>query len=209
MASRRPPNPESELAELFYANTLWLGPLSTGDAAWNVARYARRRGEIWEDDVAQKLIELSWGYPSFLRAMCEAYATLKILDEEKLTNHSAVRYRVKEFWADGPNVDMLEKAGLNKHPLLAGGLPHQFDTAGLTAKEHALLNYLRTHSGEVCVKDDLVSAIWPEDEIYEVGIRDDSLAQLVRRLRVKIEPDPSNPRFIHTVPGRGYRFTPE
>ncbi|HLE30620.1 MAG TPA: helix-turn-helix domain-containing protein [Anaerolineales bacterium] len=38
------------------------------------------------------------------------------------------------------------------------------------------------------------------------GVRDDSLAQLVRRLREKIEPDPANPRHIHTVPGRGYRF---
>jgi DNA-binding response OmpR family regulator len=29
---------------------------------------------------------------------------------------------------------------------------------------------------------------------------------LVRRLRIKIEPNPSDPRFIHTVPGRGYHF---
>jgi len=60
----------------------------------------------------------------------------------------------------------------------------------------------------VCEKDDLIRAVWPEDRIYEQGIRDDSLAQLVRRLREKIEPDPSNPRYIQTIPGRGYRFVP-
>jgi DNA-binding winged helix-turn-helix (wHTH) protein len=50
--------------------------------------------------------------------------------------------------------------------------------------------------------------VWPEDRVFERGVRDDSLAQLVRRLREKIEPDPSAPRFILTVPGRGYRFSP-
>jgi DNA-binding winged helix-turn-helix (wHTH) protein len=104
---------------------------------------------------------------------------------------------------------------LEGNPLLAGGKPAvwipqrgvaAFDSSILTAKENLLLNYLRLHPGEVCEKDDLIRAVWPEDRIYEHGIRDDSLAQLVRRLREKIESDPSQPRFIHTVPGRGYRF---
>jgi DNA-binding response OmpR family regulator len=51
-----------------------------------------------------------------------------------------------------------------------------------------------------------VHAVWPEDVIYEQGVRDESLAQLVRRLRVKIELDPNEPHFIHTIPGRGYMF---
>jgi DNA-binding response OmpR family regulator len=83
-----------------------------------------------------------------------------------------------------------------------------FDTNQLTAKEHLLWEYFNTHSSEVCEKDDLIRAVWREDRIYEQGIRDDSLAQLVRRLREKIEPDPSNPRYIQTIPGRGYRFVP-
>jgi two-component system response regulator SaeR len=70
-----------------------------------------------------------------------------------------------------------------------------------------LLEYFRVHPNQVCEKDELIRGVWPEDKIYERGIRDDSLAQLIRRLREKIEPDPSNPQRIHTVPGRGYRYS--
>jgi energy-coupling factor transporter ATP-binding protein EcfA2 len=79
-------------------------------------------------------------------------------------------------------------------------------SASLTAKEFDLLSYLVDNEGAICEKDVLIRAVWPEDKIYEEGIRDDSLAQLVRRLRTKIEPDPSNPTYLQTIAGRGYRF---
>ena len=62
--------------------------------------------------------------------------------------------------------------------------------------------FLRAHPGAVCLKDDLIRAVWPE-ETAAAGLRDDSLAQLVHRLRDKI-----GPRLIQTLPGRGYRFNP-
>jgi DNA-binding response OmpR family regulator len=71
-----------------------------------------------------------------------------------------------------------------------------------------LLQYFQAHPGQVCEKDALIGAVWAEDQVQMRGVRDDSLAQLVRRLREKIEADPAKPRFIHTVPGRGYRFVP-
>jgi len=76
----------------------------------------------------------------------------------------------------------------------------------LTAKEHTLLAFLLDHEDVICVKDELIRAVWTEDKIFEQGVRDDSLAQLVRRLRIKIEPDPSNPTYLQTIPGRGYRL---
>jgi DNA-binding winged helix-turn-helix (wHTH) protein len=76
----------------------------------------------------------------------------------------------------------------------------------LTAKEFELLSYLLNNEGTICEKDTLIRAVWPEDKVFEEGIRDDSLAQLVRRLRIKIEPDPSNPTYLQTIAGRGYRF---
>ncbi len=76
----------------------------------------------------------------------------------------------------------------------------------LTPKEHELLVYLLDNQNVICEKDELIRAVWTEDKVFEQGVCDDSLAQLVRRLRVKIEPDPSTPSFLLTIPGRGYRL---
>jgi hypothetical protein len=48
--------------------------------------------------------------------------------------------------------------------LLQIGRPASFDTSRLTAKEHLLLSYLQAHADGVCEKDDLIWAVWPEDQ---------------------------------------------
>ncbi len=207
-ATRHPLPPDNELAELFFGRQIWLGPLSPADAAWTVARYAERQNWDWPATTAQQLIELSGGYPALLRAVCEARAAGAALEAKAVAAHPAVRRRLEEFWADEPDEVELRAAGLDQIALLMGSRGPRFDTAQLTAKENLLLTYLSARPAQVCTKDDLVRAVWPEDRVYGRGVRDDSLAQLVRRLREKIEPDPATPRYVHTVAGRGYRFTP-
>ena len=75
----------------------------------------------------------------------------------------------------------------------------------LTRQEEMLLAYFLSHSGEVARKEEIIGAVWPDEEIFD-GIRDDRLAQLIKRLREKIEPVPARPIYIQTVRGRGYRF---
>jgi hypothetical protein len=209
LATRRPLDPHTELAELVYAHTLWLGPLSESDACWNVARYAQRRGVEWGAEVAAALIAVSRGYPALLRAACEACVEGAALDVQSLRAHPAVQRRAAEFWADQPSAEELRLSRLEGVPLLnRPSATPIFDTAHLTAKENLLLTYFLAHPSIVCEKDDLIRAVWPEEKVFEKGVRDDSLAQLIRRLREKIEPDPAAPTHIHTVPGRGYRFTP-
>ncbi len=214
-ATRRPLPTHNELSELFYAHLVWLGPLSEEDAGWNVTRYAERRGVRWDDSIAQKLIGASGAYPALLRAACEACADGAAPEANSLAAHPAVKRRVEEFWADNPTSEELRLSHLDveKIPLLKTGrarlLAPPFDTAQLTAKENLLLTYFLAHPNVVCEKDDLIRAVWPEDRVFERGVRDDSLAQIVRRLREKVEPDPAKPLHIHTVPGRGYRFTLE
>lgn len=221
-ATRRSLDPLTEIAELVFANTLWLGPLSEEDVAWNVQRYAARKGLTWGTEIARTMHTLSNGYPSLLRAVCEAYAAGCPLDLDALRNHPAITHRLAEFWADEPTPDMIAASGLDTNALLSPAsparfdyakpplnvLPFTFDPLQFSAKEQLLLEYLQTHANQVCDKDDVIRAIWPEDKIYTEGVRDDSLAQLVRRVRLKIEPDPSTPRHLHTVPGRGYLFKP-
>lgn len=211
---RRQIDPRTELAELFYGHTIWLGPLARSDALWSASRDSQRfaaPGDIgWSEADLARLVDLSWGYPALLRACCEACAAGCALELESLRQHPAVARRVEEFWADQPTPEQLRLARLEGHPLLNAprppDTPATVDAGRLTAKEHLLLAYLQAHAGQVCEKDDLVRAVWPEDVIFDQGVRDESLAQLVRRLRVKIEPDPGEPRYIQTVPGRGYLY---
>jgi DNA-binding response OmpR family regulator len=74
----------------------------------------------------------------------------------------------------------------------------------LTELENRLLGYLLLHAGHILTTQDLIDHVWGP-----AGGDRDMLRQLVRRLRAKIEPDPSNPVFIETVPGKGYGFRRE
>jgi len=73
----------------------------------------------------------------------------------------------------------------------------------LSAKEFALLVYLYERQGQVCSKDDIGQAVWPE---YQEGIYDYQIENLMRRLRSKIELDPANPQLLVTVRGLGYKL---
>jgi hypothetical protein len=73
----------------------------------------------------------------------------------------------------------------------------------LSPKEFALLAYLYEHSGQVCSKDDIANAVWPE---YQAGVYDYQVENLVRRLRSKLELDPANPQLLLTMRGLGYKL---
>ena len=212
-AARNPLPADNELVELFYANILWLGPLNESDSRWTVEQYMLRKSLRWNQATIQQLVTVSGKYPSLLRAVCEAHASGTALEENQLSSHPLVQRRLTEILADHPTELDLEHSGLAGNPLLAQmpafhSSAKPFDTTGMTAKEYLLLEYFRSHPNIVCDKDTLIQAVWPEDKIFTQGVRDDSLAQLVRRLRLKIEPDASNPSYIQTIPGRGYLFKP-
>ena len=72
---------------------------------------------------------------------------------------------------------------------------------GLTPKAFALLQYLVKHAGRLVTQDELLDAIWPgccvQPEVLKSQILD------IRRI---LQDDPKNPRFIETLPRRGYQF---
>lgn len=79
------------------------------------------------------------------------------------------------------------------------------EAINLTGLETRLLEYLLLYPGHILAMQDLASFVWGPG-----GGDRDMLRQLVRRVRTKIEPDPSHPTYIETVPGKGYglRTTP-
>jgi DNA-binding response OmpR family regulator len=74
----------------------------------------------------------------------------------------------------------------------------------LTAKEFELLWFLASHPRHVFSRDQLMARVWG----YEAAVDTGTVTVHVRRLREKIEADPSRPLHLHTVWGVGYRLDP-
>ena len=72
-----------------------------------------------------------------------------------------------------------------------------------TAKEFDLLAYLAQSPGRAFSREQLLRAVWDSSSAWQQA---SVVTEYVRRLRLKIEPDPQSPRWIHTVRGVGYRF---
>ncbi|WP_088187673.1 response regulator transcription factor [Desulfosporosinus sp. FKA] len=72
----------------------------------------------------------------------------------------------------------------------------------LTPKEFELLRVFAAHPGKVYSRDELLERIWG----YEYHGDTRTVDVHVRHLRLKIERDPSNPEYIETLRGIGYRF---
>lgn len=72
----------------------------------------------------------------------------------------------------------------------------------LTAKEFELLWFFARHPRQVFTRAQLLDAVWG----YEFYGDASTVTVHIRRLREKIEPDPSRPRYLHTVWGVGYKF---
>jgi two-component system response regulator RegX3 len=72
----------------------------------------------------------------------------------------------------------------------------------LPLKEFELLELLLRNSGRVLTRMQLIDRIWGADYVGDTK----TLDVHVKRLRAKIEPDPSNPRHLVTVRGLGYKF---
>src|SRR3984885_106301 len=66
-----------------------------------------------------------------------------------------------------------------------------------------LLVLLLARAGELVTREELQGQLWPEDTFVEF---DNSLNVAVRKLREALRDDADNPRFLETVPRRGYRF---
>lgn len=72
----------------------------------------------------------------------------------------------------------------------------------LTIKEYDLLNTLASHPDRVFTKEELFEKIWGYDAMGDTS----TVTVHVRKVREKIERDPTSPEYIETVWGVGYRF---
>jgi len=75
-------------------------------------------------------------------------------------------------------------------------------TVPMPLKEFDLLELLLRNAGRVLTRSQLIDRVWGADYVGDTK----TLDVHVKRLRAKIEPDPSNPRHLVTVRGLGYKF---
>jgi DNA-binding response OmpR family regulator len=93
-----------------------------------------------------------------------------------------------------------------------GGLVFDFEalrfekngkTVELSKTEARLLQVLFINKGRTLTRERLLELIWPDGTAY---VDENALSVAVRRLRVKLEDDPPNPKYIKTIHGIGYKW---
>jgi two-component system, OmpR family, alkaline phosphatase synthesis response regulator PhoP len=72
----------------------------------------------------------------------------------------------------------------------------------LTSLEQSLLYLLAANAGRVVTREEILDTLWGVDYVAESNVVD----RQIRNLRARLQNDWREPRFIATVPGRGYRF---
>jgi eukaryotic-like serine/threonine-protein kinase len=101
--------------------------------------------------------------------------------------HPATSYRFGPFEVNAPSGELLK----NGRPIRLQEQPYR------------LLLVLLETPGEVVSREELRSRLWPGDTFVDF---DGSLRVAVRKLRDALDDDAENPRYIETIPKRGYRF---
>lgn len=71
----------------------------------------------------------------------------------------------------------------------------------LTATEWRLLVYFAQNQGQLISREQLIAVIW---DAHDNFVNDNTLTVTIKRLREKLEPDPTQPQLIRTIRGMGY-----
>lgn len=99
--------------------------------------------------------------------------------------------------ADGVLIAGPVRMDVDKHQVTVDGRE-----VAMPLKEFELLELLLRNAGRVLTRGQLIDRVWGADYFGDTK----TLDVHVKRIRSKIEPDPSNPRMLVTVRGLGYRF---
>jgi DNA-binding response OmpR family regulator len=163
-----------------------------------LCRWIRSRGDLpvimltARGDEADRIVGLELG--------ADDYVTKPFSPRELAVRVQTVLRRAKPVSSDA---ERLEFDGLAIDPrtreVVRDGEPLR-----LTAKEFDLLLFLASNPRQVFSRDQLMGRVWG----YEAAVDTGTVTVHVRRLRSKIERDPSSPEHLETIWGVGYRFVP-
>lgn len=174
---------------------LTIGRLEDNDIAINDTRVSRRHAHIRQEDFRYLIEDLGSTNGTWLNGA-------RLAGSAQLRHGDQIQIADVVLIFNDPNTTTQAQAfrplalDQARGQVIAQGRPIR-----LTAKELALLQLLMNHVGELCSKDAIAQAVWPE---YNGNVGDCNIEGLVSRLRRKIEPDPNSPIYLHTQRGLGY-----
>jgi DNA-binding response OmpR family regulator len=143
-----------------------------------------------KDKLSDKVIGFECGADDYV---VKPFETIELLARIKACLRRAAPPDTREMLCMG-NI----KVYLKKHVVIVSGRK-----VDLTPKEYDMLCFFITHRGEAINRETIRNNIWKASQIYSWSRVIDVHVQ---HLRQKIEKDPSNPKYLITVPGAGYRF---
>jgi len=128
------------------------------------------------------------------------YVTKPFSGRELVARIRAVLRRGSE--PDDPSPALVLASGpvqldVERHTVVINGNP-----TALPLKEFDLLEFLLRNTGRVLTREQLIDRVWGSDYVGDTK----TLDVHVKRLRAKLEPDPSTPRHLLTVRGLGYKY---
>ena len=182
------------------ADIVLLDLMLPGMSGTDVCKHLRARSSVpvimvtARDSEIDKVVGLELG--------ADDYVTKPYSARELIARIRAVLRRGGEPDGDGALAPAVLEAGpvrmdVERHTVTVAG-----QEVALPLKEFDLLEYLLRNVGRVLTRGQLIDRVWGADYVGDTK----TLDVHVKRLRSKIEPDPSSPQHLVTVRGLGYKY---
>jgi len=156
-------------------------------------------GTVLNDDriIAGNLYELKHNSRIGLGVEDTAAHTILVFKESESTNIIQKKQSSPVKRGEAVTVTWLKIDERKKEVVIDG------EEKKLSKKEYELLLFLYKNVGNVCSRDEIIEAVWPESKDHS-AISDATIDQLIHRLRVRVEPEPANPSRIISKKAFGY-----
>ncbi len=193
------------------SDPLVLGRIGDADVLLDNPYVSRRHAKIVRDEKGYAVEDLGSKNGTFVNGtrLAETERRLKTGDRIELGPGQVVL----RFESRSVTITMPAYAPAKVHVLEVDPLSREVRLGStkidppLSRKEFDVLSYLYGRRGEACSKDEIASRGWPDRETGDVS--DQEIEQCMRRLRLRIETNPSQPQHVLTVRGFGYKLAQE